>query len=60
MLAKRKKADRIRRDRDLVSGHFCESLFQLLCDGLELLLLCHQLVLQPVNLTFKKSMSQDT
>jgi hypothetical protein len=35
---------------DLVSGHLGEGLLELLCDGLELLLLGHQLVLQPVNL----------
>jgi hypothetical protein len=34
----------------LVSGHLGEGLLELLCDGLELLLLGHQLVLQPVNL----------
>jgi hypothetical protein len=34
----------------LVSGHLCEGLLELLGDGLELLLLGHQLVLQPVNL----------
>jgi hypothetical protein len=35
---------------DLVSGHLGEGLLELLGDGLELLLLGHQLVLQPVNL----------
>jgi hypothetical protein len=34
----------------LVSGHLGEGLVQLLSDGLELVLLAHQLVLQPVNL----------
>jgi hypothetical protein len=34
----------------LVSGHLGKSLLQLLCDGLELLLLGHKLILQPVNL----------
>ena len=35
----------------LVSGHLCEGLLQLLGDGLVLLLLAHQLILQPVHLT---------
>ena len=34
----------------LVSGHLGEGLIQLLSDGLELVLLAHQLVFQPVNL----------
>ncbi len=34
----------------LISGHLGEGLVQLLSDGLELVLLAHQLVLQPVNL----------
>ena len=34
----------------LVSGHFGEGLFELLSDPLQLLLLHHQLVLQPVDL----------
>ena len=34
----------------LVSGHFGEGLFELLGDPLQLLLLHHQLVLQPVDL----------
>jgi hypothetical protein len=34
----------------LIAGHLGKSLLQLLCDGLELLLLAIQLVLQPVNL----------
>ena len=35
----------------LVSGHLCEGLVQLLSNGLELVLLSNQLVLQPVNLS---------
>ena len=34
----------------LVSGHLGEGLLQLLGDGLVLLLLAHQLILQPVHL----------
>ena len=34
----------------LVSGHLGEGLLELLSDGLVLLLLSHQLVLQPVHL----------
>jgi hypothetical protein len=34
----------------LISRHLSEGLVQLLCDGLELVLLRYQLVLQPVNL----------
>jgi hypothetical protein len=35
---------------ELVARHLCKGLLQFLCDGLELFLLAHQLVLQPVNL----------
>ena len=38
----------------LVAGHLGKGLLQLLGDGLELLLLAHQLVLQPVNLHKRK------
>merc|ERR1719348_837722 len=37
----------------LVSRHLCEGHLELLCDGLVLLLLSHQLVLQPVHLLLK-------
>ena len=38
---------------ELVSGHLGEGLFELLGDGLVLLLLGHELVLQPVHLMIK-------
>ena len=34
----------------LVSGHLCECLFELLSDGLELLLLAQKFILKPVHL----------
>ena len=37
-------------DRSLVTGHLCEGLLQLLSDGLVLLLLGDELILQPVHL----------
>jgi hypothetical protein len=44
----------MRTGSELVSRHLCKGLLQLLCDCLELLLLAHQLVLQPVNLLTEK------
>ena len=38
---------------ELVAGHLGEGLFELLGDGLVLLLLGHELVLQPVHLRIK-------
>ena len=38
---------------ELVAGHLGEGLFELLGDGLVLLLLGHELVLQPVHLMIK-------
>ena len=43
-------------DRSLVSGHLCEGLLQLLSDGLVLLLLGDELILQPVHLGKEKVM----
>jgi hypothetical protein len=45
----------IRTGCELVARHLCKGLLQLLCDGLKLLLLAHQLVLQSVNLLTEKA-----
>merc|ERR1719192_37161 len=45
-----KRSEWENRDESLVSGHLCEGLLQLLSDGLVLLLLGDELILQPVHL----------
>ncbi len=45
----------MRTGSELVAGHLSKCLLQLLRDGLELLLLAHQLVLQSVNLLTEKA-----
>merc|ERR1719210_3308063 len=48
-----KRSERENRDDSLVSRHLCEGLLQLLSDGLVLLLLGDELILQPVHLLLK-------
>merc|ERR1719430_1231282 len=48
-----KRSELENRDDSLVSGHLCEGLLQLLSDGLVLLLLGDELILQPVHLLLK-------
>merc|ERR1719474_2008627 len=48
-----KRSELENRDASIVSGHLCEGLLQLLSDGLVLLLLGHELILQPVHLLLK-------